>query len=241
MIEKLVGWQKDLEERYGMLTGPAKRILLALIRLGISFIILILMLLHLAKLVSVDVYVIVLGLAMFLLWFGDNLLKRFNRVEGFGIRLDIREIEQLEQKVPGTRFAESETPEQTVESSRQEDEFEQDDDELPAFLQITGSDVGLGLAGLRIELERELIRLTGDDRRGTVQFGGVSRLTRHLVSRGVLTELEGSVILDLTVILNAAVHAHPVDDMAAERALNVGIDILHTLRNIRVRESRESP
>ncbi len=231
-----------------MLTSPAKRLLLGLIRLGVSFVVLIIMLMHLAELLRVDVYVIALGVALFLLWFGESLLKRFNKVEGFGFKLDIRHVEELEHKVDSTRFRESEISERIEEPGPKEGEETSGDDtisdatglrvdDFSEILQITRSNVALSLAALRIELERELIRLTGDDPRGSSHRGGVSRLTRALVSRNILTEFEGSLILELTTILNKAVHAQQIDVEAAERALDVGIDILHTLKRLRVRDT----
>lgn len=90
-----------------------------------------------------------------------------------------------------------------------------------AFQSVAERDPNLALAGLRIELEKRLVRLAEANGIGTA-MQGMGRLLRSLASRGILSEDEESVLSDLVHLLNAAVHGASVDPRATEWAMDVG-------------------
>src|SRR5690349_9525540 len=90
-----------------------------------------------------------------------------------------------------------------------------------AFQSVADRDPNLALAGLRIELEKRLVRLAEANGIGTA-MQGMGRLLHSLASRGILSEDEESVLSDLVHLLNAAVHGASVDPRATEWAMDVG-------------------
>ena len=90
-----------------------------------------------------------------------------------------------------------------------------------AFQSVADRDPNLALAGLRIELEKRLVRLAEANGIGTA-LQGMGRLLHSLASRGILSEDEESVLSDLVHLLNAAVHGASVDPRATEWAMDVG-------------------
>lgn len=90
-----------------------------------------------------------------------------------------------------------------------------------AFQSVAERDPNLALAGLRIELEKRLVRLAEVNGISTA-MQGMGRLLRSLASRGILSEDEESVLSDLVHLLNAAVHGASVDPRATEWAMDVG-------------------
>jgi hypothetical protein len=96
-----------------------------------------------------------------------------------------------------------------------------------AFQSVAGRDPNLALAGLRIELERRLVRLAEIHGIGTA-MQGMGRLLRELARRGILSEDEESVLADLVHLLNAAVHGADVDPRATEWAMDVGPQLIQS-------------
>ena len=90
-----------------------------------------------------------------------------------------------------------------------------------AFQSVAQRDPNLALAGLRIELEKRLVRLAEANDIGTA-MQGMGRLLSELARRGILSEDEESVLSDLVHLLNAAVHGASVDPRATEWAMDVG-------------------
>ena len=96
-----------------------------------------------------------------------------------------------------------------------------------AFQSVAERDPNLALAGLRIELEKRLVRLADAHDVGTA-MQGMGRLLRDLARRGILTEDEESVLSDLVHLLNAAVHGASVDPRATEWAMDVGPQLIQS-------------
>ncbi len=93
---------------------------------------------------------------------------------------------------------------------------------------LAEEDPNLALAGLRIEIERRLVRLA--ERHGIARRrGGVGTLPRQLEERQLLTPEQSSVLADMVGTLNSAVHGASVSDQAAEWALEVGPRLLKSL------------
>jgi hypothetical protein len=96
-----------------------------------------------------------------------------------------------------------------------------------AFQSVADRDPNLALAGLRIELEKRLVRLAEVHGIGT-HMQGMARLLRELASRGILSQDEESVLSDLVHMLNAAVHGASVDPRATEWAMDVGPQLIQS-------------
>ena len=98
----------------------------------------------------------------------------------------------------------------------------------PVYQEIALEDPNLALAGLRIEIEKRLIEIA-NSREIKVDKTGISTLSRILREQGILTPQEHSVILDMVILLNSAVHGAKVNNDATKWALDTGSQILHAL------------
>ncbi len=98
----------------------------------------------------------------------------------------------------------------------------------PTYQEIGLEDPNLALAGLRIEIEKRLIEIARSHEI-KVEKAGISSLSRILKDQKILTSQEHSVILDMVVLLNSAVHGAKVGDDATKWALDTGSQILHAL------------
>jgi hypothetical protein len=98
----------------------------------------------------------------------------------------------------------------------------------PVYQEIASEDPNLALAGLRIEIEKRLIEIA-KSREIQVDKTGIGTLSRILKEKNILTNQEYSVILDMVVLLNSAVHGAKVGNDATKWALDTGTQILHAL------------
>lgn len=96
------------------------------------------------------------------------------------------------------------------------------------FQTIAERDPNLALAGLRIELEKRLVRLA-EIKGLEVRSYGIGQLLRLLAKHEVLTQDEQSALADMVGLLNSAVHGAAVDPRAAEWAMNIGPRLLASL------------
>lgn len=96
-----------------------------------------------------------------------------------------------------------------------------------AFQSVAERDPNLALAGLRIELEKRLVRLAEVHGVGTA-MQGMGRLLRELARRKILADDEESVLSDLVHLLDAAVHGAAVDPRATEWAMDVGPQLIQS-------------
>jgi len=94
-----------------------------------------------------------------------------------------------------------------------------------SFEDVAREDPLLGLAGLRIEIERQL-RAIAESHGLAVPDKGIAALLLILGSKGLLTVEEMKTLQQLVGILNAAVHGSFVDDSAAEWALTSGKNLV---------------
>ncbi len=95
------------------------------------------------------------------------------------------------------------------------------------FETVASIDPNLALAGLRIEVERVLLKLAKQNELENLSSSVV--LLRHLVREDILSVEEGVVLSDLLHVLNKAVHGAIVDEEASTWALSTGIGILDAL------------
>jgi len=103
-----------------------------------------------------------------------------------------------------------------------------EDSKKYSFQIIAQDDPNLALAGLRIEIEKRLKRLAEQNNIGT-RMQGMARVLDMLSKKGLITFQEKSVISDMIVQLNSAVHGAKVDEHAAEWAIDIGPRILKSL------------
>jgi len=90
------------------------------------------------------------------------------------------------------------------------------------------SDVNLGLAGLRIEIEKKLgllAKKNGID----LTRATISEMVRRMVTTGVLLRNEEQAIQSVVSVLNAAVHGQKIPDDAVGLASDLGESILRIL------------
>jgi hypothetical protein len=98
----------------------------------------------------------------------------------------------------------------------------------PSYIAVMDEDPNLGLAGLRIEIERRL-RAIAASQGLNVGRSGIGQLMRLLRTNGAISQEEESVLSDLTGLLNGAVHGAEVDNRAVRWAMDVGPRLLAAL------------
>jgi hypothetical protein len=96
------------------------------------------------------------------------------------------------------------------------------------FQLVADRDPNLALAGLRIEIERRLLRLA-EQHDIPLRSRGIGNILRELDKRGVVTSEQRSVLSDLVGLLNSAVHGAEVDRRASEWAMQIGPGLLQSL------------
>ncbi|MBI5842686.1 MAG: hypothetical protein HZB19_21555 [Chloroflexi bacterium] len=97
------------------------------------------------------------------------------------------------------------------------------------YQQISSEDPNLALAGLRIEIERRLLKIAESHGIDIRSKGGVASIARSLKEADLLSGNEYSALLDIVVLLNSAVHGHTVDAIGANWAFETGNQILQAL------------
>lgn len=98
----------------------------------------------------------------------------------------------------------------------------------PPYFALLDEDPNLGLAGLRIEIERRL-RAIASKRGLNVGRAGIGQLMRVLRTNNAISQGEESVLSDMIALLNGAVHGAEVDPRAAQWAKEVGPRLLAAL------------
>lgn len=109
------------------------------------------------------------------------------------------------------------------------DETAEEPDSTYSFQTVASTDPNLALAGLRIELERSLVRLA-ESRQLPLRRVGLTGLLAQLNQRELIGGKERALLLDLAGLLNGAVHGAEVDAGASEWALDTGPRILDALQ-----------
>jgi hypothetical protein len=173
---------------------------------------------HTFKLDDVRVDTTTLGLLALLLLL--PLAPHIKRLSAGGVEAEIgpQDAQQLQAAaadLPAPAEPEAETP-----------------TEAPTVQELIARDPPLGLAKLRIDLEREVralyVRQLGDDRlRAGLSLG---LMTRELASRGALPPEIAAPLMDVTQLANRAVHGEYVPGDVAEDIADVGVRVLSALR-----------
>jgi hypothetical protein len=98
-----------------------------------------------------------------------------------------------------------------------------------SFELVADADPNLALAGLRIEIEKQLTALAEARGIDTNRFRGVGKLLGGLEKRQVFTAEERSILADLIGLLNNAVHGASVDYNTSKSAIQTGLRLLATI------------
>jgi hypothetical protein len=130
-----------------------------------------------------------------------------------GLKIEYQELEQIEERARNAGLL-------TEEATKTTENY--------AFQTVATTDPNLALAGLRIELEKRLIKLAESrDLKATRQ--GINTLLVDLNRRELIGGSERALLSDLAELLNSAVHGAVVEPSAAEWALDIGPQILRAL------------
>jgi len=131
-----------------------------------------------------------------------------------GLKFEFKELQETQHRAAKAGLLE-EQPDLS-----QEHEF--------SFQNLADEDPNLALVGLRIEIERRLVRLARSAGISKTR-AGVGQLLRLLGERSILTHEQRSVLADMVVLLNSAAHGKVADQQSAQWALDVGPKLLTTL------------
>lgn len=132
-----------------------------------------------------------------------------------GIKVEYHELKEAEAKARDTGLITT-----SDEKSKAAD---------PIYERIAAEDPNLALAGLRIEIEKELVALA--TRHGiAVTRGSVLMLAKELTSIQVLGAGAYLALADIIHLLNKAVHGAKVEPESVSWALSSGSQILQSLR-----------
>lgn len=134
-----------------------------------------------------------------------------------GLKVELEDLEKLESRARNAGLlSENATPQNY---------------ETRSFMDVADSDPNLALAGLRIEIERQLNRIAEPFYRGRRVYG-VRRMMELLRTEGALTKQQIAILSDLIGLLNSAVHGANVDPDSAAWALAVGPKLVMSLQEI---------
>lgn len=100
--------------------------------------------------------------------------------------------------------------------------------EEPTYVSVAEQDPNLALAGLRIEIERRL-RAMAKAYGINIERKSIRQILRQLSIGEVISHGESTVLNDLVVVLNEAVHGAEVDPRVTEWAIEVGPSLLAVL------------
>lgn len=182
-----------------------------IIKCSITVLVLLVALAHLVwPSVAIDAITVTLILAAVLPW----LSSLFKSIElPGGLKVEYREVEKIEERARKAGLL-TEDPTKPIASY--------------TFQTIASTDPNLALAGLRIELEKRLVKLA-ESRQMNVTRTGLNQLLVDLNRRELIRNDERSLLADLTGLLNSAVHGAAVDPSVLEWALSIGPEILKAL------------
>ena len=160
--------------------------------------------------------IILLILAMFP-WYSQNVkaleLNGIGKVE----LVSEKEKEELEEKVAKVATV------QTIKKEKPTERY--------SFYNLRYTDQKLALAGLRIEIEKELHRISQKSQIRS-DYKGVAELTKVLVRNEMITHNEYTLIRDIIGVLNKAVHSRLDDYKEAdfEWVFEIGLEVLESMK-----------
>lgn len=106
--------------------------------------------------------------------------------------------------------------------------------EGPLYYQIYNEDPNLALAGLRIEIEKKIIKLAEisgliSTETQALRRSPIYKLSQELSKKGLLSAPEAALLADLMPLLNRAVHGANVDKEASDWVIDHGSKIVAAL------------
>jgi hypothetical protein len=180
------------------------------VKIGISLLAFMIAVLHVMRPeMSIDTIVVTLFVIAIFPW----LIPLFRSIEfPGGIKVELKDLEMVEARADEAGMLKK--------TKRKVKAY--------AFQTVSETDPNLALAGLRIEVEKNL---RGIAHKNKIKEKGANlhSLITKLVNNDVVSSEEGIVLQDLTRLLDRAVHGAEVDDDASMWAMTVGIQILEAL------------
>jgi hypothetical protein len=186
-----------------------------------------LLVLHTVKAAGVQVDTTTLGLLALLLLVPLAPYIRRIRAAGFEAEISRHEAQQLQASAADLPV----TPVLAIEPSS----------DAPTIQELVVRDPPLGLAKLRIELERELREFYANRFPDpAIRRLSLGTMSRDLRARGVLPPEIAAPLEDVTALANRAVHGEYVPAEVAQEIVNVGLRVLSALRAMRDSEPAPS-
>ncbi len=130
-----------------------------------------------------------------------------------GLKVEYKDIEKVRDEADKAGF-------KVQDSKSKNQEF--------VFLQIADRDPNLALAGLRIEIEKRLIKIAQSNNI-VIKNPSVYQLLRILGDQKILTDAQTGVLSNIIGILNNAVHGASIDKSTSDLALELGLELLGAL------------
>jgi hypothetical protein len=131
-------------------------------------------------------------------------------------RQDLRDLRKLATDLPGT-------PDSAALSSA--DELE--------VIELTKRDPQLGLAKLRMDIEKEVRRIYGQRIPKPARRGlSLGPMTRELVQQDALPPEIAAPLQDVSALANRAIHGEYVAQDSAEEIAQIGVRVLEALRSL---------
>lgn len=194
------------DERSGSENQSYKRL-----QLTISVVAVVLAVVHMAwPNIKVDSITIVLMVISVLPWLAP-LIKSLELPGGY--KLEFRDVQNAKEKADKAGLLDSKS------KSGEPDSL---------YMQIAERDPNLALAGLRIEIEKKLLRIAQANDISTYKLS-VGKTLRLLAERQAITKDEYYALQDIVSVLNPAVHGATVSRDTVEYALDMGTSLLNAL------------
>jgi len=165
---------------------------------------------------TIDLITVALLVIAIIPWLGS--LFRAIELPG-GVKVEYQELEKVTDSAKKAGLIKTKTTKGSKKTSKTK---------KPVYQEIELEDPNLALAGLRIEIEKRLIEIAKSYNINSYKTG-VGALSRSLMEQNILTGPEYSVLSDMVVMLNSAVHGAKVDGQAVKWALDTGNQVLHSL------------
>jgi hypothetical protein len=181
------------------------------IKYAITFLALVIAVVHLIwPEIRIDAITVTLIVVAVLPW----LSSLFKSIElPGGLKIEYQELEKIEERARDAGLL-------TEQATKTTENY--------AFQTVATTDPNLALAGLRIELEKRLIKLA-ESRDLRLPKRGLNNLLMDLNRRELIGGSERVLLSDLAALLNSAVHGAVVEPSTAEWALDIGPQILKAL------------
>jgi hypothetical protein len=141
-----------------------------------------------------------------------------------GAEIQMRDILKAEESL-----AKSNLPQRQESISTPNAVPERQTENITLLEKILGRDPNLALANLRIEIEKRLMLLGKHQDANFSSLTGISKMIRTLRDRKVFDPEFALSLSKIVSVGNAAIHGAHVDPNVAERALNVGEELLRGL------------